>query len=110
MAGHYAFGARTGGSVVIYGLMYLALGLFFSRGFERIVQVFPLSILGVVLLFEALTLMRLIADLAQSKGELSTGLLVGLMASGLPYGYVVGLVLGTFLDYVARRRLSGLAR
>lgn len=110
MAGHYAFGARTGGSVVIYGSMYLALGLFFSGGFEKIVQVFPLSILGVVLLFEGLTLMRLIADLSDSPGDLSTGLLVGLMASGLPYGYLVGLIVGTVLDYVSRRRLAGLVK
>jgi hypothetical protein len=35
MAGHYAFGARTGGSVVIYGMFYLLFGLFFSRGFSQ---------------------------------------------------------------------------
>jgi hypothetical protein len=110
MAGHYAFGARTGGSVVIYGSMYLVLGFFFSSGFEKIVQVFPLSILGVVLLFEGVTLMRLIADLSDSTGDLSTGLLVGLMASGLPYGYLLGLIVGTLLDYVSRRRLRGLAK
>ncbi len=110
MAGHYAFGARTGGSVVIYGSMYLVLGFFFSSGFEKIVQVFPLSILGVVLLFEGLTLMRLIADLADSTGDFSIGLLVGLMASGLPYGYLLGLIVGTLLDNLSRRRLIGLAK
>ncbi len=110
MAGHYAFGARTGGSVVIYGSMYLVLGFFFSSGFAKIVQVFPLSILGVVLLFEGLTLMRLLADLSDSTGDFSTGLLVGLMASGLPYGYLLGLIVGTLLDYVSRRRLIGLAK
>jgi hypothetical protein len=30
MAGHYAFGARTGGSVLIYGGLFLVLGLFCS--------------------------------------------------------------------------------
>lgn len=110
MAGHYAFGARTGGSVVMYGLMYLMLGLFFSGGFARIVQVFPLSILGIVLLFEALTLMRLISDLSDSTGDLSVGLLVGLMASGLPYGYLLGLVVGTLLHHISRTRCAGLAR
>jgi len=90
--------------------MYLMFGLFFSRGFAKIVQVFPLSILGVVLLFEGLTLMRLIADLADSTGDFSIGLLVGLMASGLPYGYLLGLIVGTLLDNVSRRRLIGLAK
>jgi MFS superfamily sulfate permease-like transporter len=107
MAGHYAFGARTGGSVLIYGSMYLALGLFFSRGFERIVQVFPLPILGVVLVFEALTLMRLIADQSESRESLSTALLVALIASALPFGYVLGLVIGTLLHYLPRWRVRG---
>jgi len=110
MAGHYAFGARTGGSVVIYGSMYLVLGLFFSNGFGRIVQVFPLSILGVVLLFEGLTLMRLVADLADSTRDFSTCLLVGLMASGLPYGYLLGLVVGTLLHYFSRKSLVELTK
>ncbi len=110
LAGHYAFGARTGGSVVIYGSMYLIFGLFFSRGFEKIVQVFPLSILGVVLLFEGLTLLLLIRDLSDSRGDFSTSLLVGLMASSLPYGYLLGLIAGTLLDYASRKRLTGLAK
>ena len=110
LAGHYAFGARTGGSVVIYGSMFLVLGLFFSGGFGKIVQVFPLSILGVVLLFEGLTLMMLIRDLSDSPGDLSTSLLVGLMASGLPYGYVLGLIAGTVIDYISRRGRTGLVK
>lgn len=99
LAGHYAFGARTGGSVVIYGAFYLALGLFFSAGFRHLIEVFPKPILGVILLFEALTLLLLVRDQFEAKGELFIALLVGLMASGLPYGYVIGLVTGTVLAY-----------
>lgn len=110
MAGHYAFGARTGGSVVIYGLLYLLLGFFFSGGFVKVIQVFPLPILGVILLFEGLTLMMLIRDVSDSKADFSIVLLVGLMASGLPYGFVIGLIVGTLLAYLSRTRLTGLAK
>ena len=34
LAGHYTFGARTGGSLIIYGSLFLILGLFFATGFE----------------------------------------------------------------------------
>jgi len=54
LAGHYGLGARTGGSVIIYGGMYLIVGLLFSRVSSEVLQVFPQPILGVVLLFEAL--------------------------------------------------------
>ena len=110
MAGHYAFGARTGGSVLIYGALYLVMGLFFSGSFEQVIQVFPLPILGLLLLFEGLALMALIRDIAESRAELSIALLVGLIASGLPYGYLIGLVVGTVLAYFTRRGMTGLVR
>jgi MFS superfamily sulfate permease-like transporter len=103
LAGHYTFGARTGGSVVIYGLFYLCFGLFFSRGFAQLVQVFPLPILGVILVFEALTLLLLARDMTGRKQDFAIVLLVGLIANGLPYGYLVGLVAGTGLHYLLAR-------
>lgn len=110
MVGHYTFGARTGGSVVIYGSLYLALGLFLSHGFSTAINLFPKPILGVILLFEGLNLMRLSRDMAASKGDFALVILTGLMCVGLPYGYVVGLVVGTILARLMQRRLTGLAQ
>jgi hypothetical protein len=103
MAGHYALGGRTGGSVVIYGLMFLTLGLFFGSGFDYIARVFPLPLLGVLLLVEALALIWLMRDTAVSGREFPIAVLVGLLAAGLPYGYVVGLVVGTALVHLGAR-------
>ncbi len=108
MAGHYAFGARTGGSTLLYGLLFLLLGLFFSSGFATIVQVFPLPILGVILLFEGLSLIRLLDDRVGSTTHLSIAVLVGLMCAGLPYGYLVGLIAGTLMVWAAERYRIGL--
>lgn len=102
LAGHHAFGARTGGSAVVYGLLYIALGLFFSRGFDTAVHLFPLPVLGVILLFEALVLVRLVGDLAEDRFALTIAMLVGLAALALPYGFLVGLVGGTALWYAPR--------
>jgi hypothetical protein len=110
MVGHYTFGARTGGSVVIYGSLYLALGLFLSRGFAAVIELFPKPILGVILLFEGVNLIRLVRDTAASKAGFTLVLLVGLMCVGLPYGYVLGLVVGTILAYLLQRNLTGLAK
>jgi len=103
MAGHFAFGGRTGGSVVLYGTFFLTLGLFFGGGFDHVVKAFPLPLLGVVLLFEALGLIWLVKDVAQSRHEFPIAALVGLLALGLPYGYVIGLLVGTVLFYVGGR-------
>ena len=102
MAGHYTFGARTGGSVIIYGCLYLSLGLFFSGCFAQLIQVFPKPILGVMLAFEGLAMLLLVRDIAKSKADLFIAMLVGLMAAGLPYGYAIGLIIGTALAYLWR--------
>jgi hypothetical protein len=110
MAGHYAFGGRTGGSVIIYGLFYLTIGLFASAGFQQVVMFFPKPMLGTILVFEAVALILLLRDLSAAKSELAIAVLAGLMAVTLPYGYVVGLLAGTAIFYLARRRLENLPR
>lgn len=104
LAGHYTFGARTGGSLIIYGSIYLAIGLFFAGVFQQTVQVFPLPMLGVLLLFEGLALMSLVRGEAVGRWEFFVVLIVGLIAVGLPYGYAIALVVGTALYYFFRAR------
>jgi len=103
IAGHYSFGGRTGGSVVIYGSLFVIIGLFFSSGFSEFVKFFPLPILGIILLFEALALMSFIKDITQSKKCLFVSLVVALISFCIPYGYAIGLVAGILLDYLIKK-------
>lgn len=98
MVGHYTFGARTGGSIIIYGSIFVTLGLFFAAGFQQVVQVFPLPILGVLLFFEAAALMAMIRDEAGNADSMMLVVIVGLIAAGVPYGYAIGLVIGVALS------------
>jgi hypothetical protein len=104
IAGHHAFGARTGGSVVIYGIFFLALGFFFSGGFHTAIELFPKPVLGIILLFEAVALLRLIRDMLGAGRDFTIVLLAGLAAFTLPYGYVIALVVGTALAYLWKPR------
>lgn len=106
MVGHYAFGARTGGSVMIYGMLFLILGLFFSGSFEAVVKIFPLPVLGIILLFEGLWLMVFIKDIIDSKKSFFIALLVALLSCGLPYGYLIGMVVGTILYYISDKHVK----
>lgn len=103
MAGHYAFGGRTGGSVILYGSLFVALGLFFGPGFQTVIQVFPLPVLGVLLLFESLTLLTLMRDLSGDRASFLLAALVGVVASSVPYGYLAGLLLGLACYHLMRR-------
>ena len=106
LAGHYALGGRTGGSVVIYGSVLVLIGLMFSQAFHQVIQFFPRPVLGVVLFFEALTLMLFVRDQAHNKRDTAIALLVALICLTMPQGYVAGLIIGTVLYY--SRYLKGL--
>ena len=102
MAGHYTFGARTGGSVIIAGLGLLTAGILFGGSFGEVAMIFPKPMLGVLLLFEGVAMIALLRDLAGAPRDFSLALFLGVVASGLPYGYLVALVLGTV---IARTKL-----
>lgn len=103
LAGHYRFGARTGGSVILCGLTYVILGMFFSSVIVEVVKIFPFPILGVLLFFEGFALAQLLRHLAASPKELSVALWVGIMIIGLPYGYLIGMVSGVIIFFALKR-------
>ncbi len=102
LVGHYTFGARTGGSIIIYGSLFVALGLFFGNGFTQIVQIFPLPVLGVLLLFEGAGLILMTRDQTTDRRSFFIVTITGLIAAGLPYGYATALVVGTLLSFFQR--------
>ncbi len=109
LAGYYAFGARTGGAVIIYGSIYLLLGFVFGNGFQHVIQVFPLPILGVILLFEGISMILLVRDTTAAKLDFFIVVAVGVMAASLPNGYLVALIVGTLMAYGLPRLRNGLS-
>ena len=97
MAGHYTFGGRTGGSVIIAGAAMLTAGVLFGGSFGEIALLFPRPMLGVLLLFEGVAMLSLLRDLLATPRDFALALFLGVIAAGLPYGYLVALVLGTVL-------------
>ncbi len=63
MAGHVRFGARTGGALVILGVILLALGLFFSQSVTVLFNMIPPVILGVILFFAGIELASIVWDI-----------------------------------------------
>ncbi len=106
MAGHYVFGGRTGGSVLIYGILLILLGLFWGSGFGRIVQIFPLSVLGVILLTESCMLMHLARDVIPRPRARIIAAATALMAAFLPYGFLVGMIAGSLLEHALKRTIT----
>ena len=100
MAGHYVFGGRTGGSVLLYGLLLAGLGLFFGSGFDQVIHIFPLPVLGVILLVESAMLMQFVRDVVPVRFDLFVALLTALAAVLLPYGFLTGMLAGCATAYL----------
>ena len=58
---------------------------------------------GVLLLFEALTLLSLARELASSSRDWTIALIVALAAFVLPQGYLIGVIAGLLLDRLLPR-------
>jgi MFS superfamily sulfate permease-like transporter len=69
MAGHVQFGARTGGALVILGLVLLAIAILFSGSIATLLRLFPPAILGVILFLTGAQLALGACDVPKDKGE-----------------------------------------
>ncbi len=87
VAGKYTFGARTAGSNLILGGLYVVIAVFAGG----LVMAFPLSILGVILVVIALGLARTGLD----SDHLGITLFVGVVSilSNVGVGFLSGLIL-----------------
>ncbi|CAK1356962.1 unnamed protein product [Cercospora beticola] len=65
LAGQYRFGARSGSSIILLGLVKLVLGLFAGNAIIPTLQKFPKSLLGVMVLAAGVELSKV----GQSVGE-----------------------------------------
>jgi MFS superfamily sulfate permease-like transporter len=94
MAGHIRFGARTGGALVILGVIVLFVGLFLSDSVVLLFQVIPPSILGVILFFAGVELALVIRDLKLDKQNLFVLVATaGVAMWNMGAAYLTGLLL-----------------
>jgi len=94
MAGHIRFGARTGGALVILGLIVLLTGLFLSDSVALLFQVFPRPILGVILFFAGVELALVVKDVKLKKQNLFVLLVTaGTAMWNMGVAYLAGLIL-----------------
>jgi predicted benzoate:H+ symporter BenE len=94
MAGHLRFGARTGGALVILGVIVLLVGLFLSDSVSLLFQVFPRPILGVILFFAGVELALVIKDIKLKKQNLFVLLVTaGTAMWNMGVAYLAGLIL-----------------
>ena len=102
MAGHVAFGARTGGATVILGGILLFLALFLSGSIETLFAILPKAILGVILFLTGAQLGLGSCDFSEKKAERFITLVT---AAFCIWNVGLGFLVGLALAYLNRRGL-----
>ena len=100
MAGHVAFGARTGGAPIILGSLLLVLAVFFSGSIGALFRLFPAAILGVILFLTGAQLALGSCDFSKDKGERFVTLVTAAFAM---WNVGVAFLVGIAGSYLARR-------
>ena len=94
LAAHYRFGARTAGSNLIIGTIFILLALFFGSHALSIIYLIPLSVLGILLLFAGSQLALTILDMKERKDLFVALIILGItLASNLAVGFIAGIAL-----------------
>ncbi|MCG6918018.1 MAG: putative sulfate/molybdate transporter [Deltaproteobacteria bacterium] len=93
LAAHYRFGARTAGSNLIIGGIFVLLALIFGENIVAILKLLPFSLLGVLLVFAGLQLALMIQDLRDRKDLFVALLMLGIaLATNLGVAFIAGII------------------
>lgn len=94
LAGHVRFGARTGGALVILGIILLVIGLAFSRSVGLIFSLIPAAILGVILFMAGLELAApVFKNGTETGGAYVIAITAGLAVFNMGIAFAAGLAL-----------------
>jgi MFS superfamily sulfate permease-like transporter len=92
MAGHVAFGARTGGATIMLGGLLVFLALFLAPSVGLFFQMVPPEVLGVILFLAGAQLALGSCDFSKDKGErFTTVVTAGLSMWNVGIAFVIGL-------------------
>ena len=100
LAAHYRFGARTAGSNLIIGLIFLILALALGSKVINVLYLLPMAVLGVLLVFAGSQLTLTVMDLNSRKDFFVATLILGItLASNLAAGFIAGMIVAHILKW-----------
>ncbi|MBC7248716.1 MAG: hypothetical protein H5T62_00390 [Anaerolineae bacterium] len=102
LAGQYYFGARTGGTSILEGIIELFLGLFLSRSVGNLLAAFPMPLVGGMMLLVGIELARVVVKLRGWKLYLALFTAALSVATNMAVGFVVGLAVAYLVRTLKR--------
>ena len=104
LAGQYAFGARTGGTNIIEGIIEIFLGLFLAGSIAALFAFFPTAIVGAMMFVVGIELVKFARDLRIRKDLAPLGATVGIsLLTNMALGFAAGLLVYHAIRWTFRR-------
>jgi SulP family sulfate permease len=100
LASRYRFGARTAGSNLIIGTIFIFLAVFLGAQALAVVYLLPMAALGVLLIFAGGQLTLTLIDMQTRKDLFVPVLVLGItLASNLAAGFIAGIFVAHLLKW-----------
>ena len=91
LAGQYYFGARTGGTPILEGLIEIGIGLFLSKSIANVLATFPMPLMAGMMLLVSIELARPVLELRGWKLGFTLFTAVLSVITNMALGFVAGL-------------------
>lgn len=92
LAGQYYFGARTGGTNIIEGLIEIGLGLFLGGSIAVLFTLFPKSIIGAMLLLVGVELTKFARDIHKNELIIMALTTIISLTTNMAIGFVAAII------------------
>ncbi len=105
LAGQYYFGARTGGTNIMEGLIEISMGLFLASSIAGLFAFFPTAIIGAMMFLVGIELTKFAKDIRWSKDliPMAATLIVSL-AFNMAFGFLVGVLVYHLTRFIFRKK------
>jgi len=105
LAGQYYFGARTGGTNIIEGLIEVSMGLFLASSIAGIFTFFPTAIIGAMMFLVGIELTKFAKDVRADKELIPMSITVIVsLTTNMAYGFLAGLAAHYLIKFVSRKK------
>jgi MFS superfamily sulfate permease-like transporter len=92
LAGQYYFGARTGGTNILEGLLEVSLGLFLAGSIASLFAAFPSAIIGAMMLLVGIEMVKFTRDVRWSLELIPLGATVAVSVfTNMAFGFAAGM-------------------
>ena len=91
LAGQYYFGARTGGTNIIEGIIEICMGLFLAGSIAALFIVFPKSIIGAMLLLVGIELTKFIFKIKRTEIATMTITATVALITNMAIGFIAAM-------------------